>query len=95
MLIYVVKIQDIHFSVKLHRKILDTYFGFFFSGPTFRKNEFLKIASRTRPEPIVVQSVFMQLDFQKFISPKRRPTKEKAEIFRYSFTEKFVMSKSE
>ena len=32
-----------NFLVKLHRKILDTYSGFFSSGPSFRRNEFLKI----------------------------------------------------
>ena len=32
--------------MKVHKKILDTYLGFFSSGPSFRSKEFLKIVSR-------------------------------------------------
>ena len=52
-------------SVELHRKILDTYFGSFISGPSFRRNEFLKIASRTRPEPILSSVRMHAIGFSK------------------------------
>ena len=56
-----------NFSVKLHREILHTYFDFFFSGPSFRRNEFLKMLLHAYGLNYDRLRARVRCDFQKFV----------------------------